>query len=144
MDSGVNWVAVEKLTSSERWPVLTTCREAITWLEIQTSLGLAPRPIEAYARGLADYLSVCQREGTDPLTAGRAEIARYVRDLAVRPNRRNFRWTVRPNVGQDTVANRKMMARLRGQVCSPASSLLPHAAELPTDAYAVGAVLIER
>ena len=57
---------------------------------------------------------------------------------------RDFRWTVRPNVGQDTVADRKMMARLRGQVCAPASSLLPHAAELPPDAYAVGAVLIER
>jgi integrase/recombinase XerD len=68
--------------------VLSTWREAIHWLEIQTNLGLAPRTIEAYARGLADYLSVCQREGTDPLTAGRAEIARYVRDLTVRPNRR--------------------------------------------------------
>jgi integrase/recombinase XerD len=79
---------VEELDPALRWPVLTTCREAINWLEIQTNLGLAPRTIEAYARGLADYLAVCQRERTDPLTAGRAEIARYVRDLAVRPNRR--------------------------------------------------------
>jgi integrase/recombinase XerD len=79
---------VEKLDPALRWRVLATCQDAISWLEIQTNLGLAPRTIEAYARGLADYLSVCQREGTDPLTAGRAEIARYVRDLAVRPNRR--------------------------------------------------------
>lgn len=57
---------------------------------------------------------------------------------------RDFRWTVRPNAGQPTVADRQMMARLRGQVCSPASSLLPRAAALPPDAFAVGAVLIER
>src|SRR6266851_2774740 len=79
---------VEKLVPALRWPVLTTCQEAINWLEIQINLGLAPRTIEAYARGLADYFAVCQRERTDPLAAGRAEIAKYVRDLAVRPNRR--------------------------------------------------------
>jgi len=71
-----------------RWPLLAGCPEAIAWLQLQTDLGLAPRTIEAYARGLADYLAVCQREGNDPLNAGRAEVARYVRDLAVRPNRR--------------------------------------------------------
>ena len=81
-------MSVEKLDPALRWRVLATCQDAISWLEIQTNLGLAPRTIEAYAGGLADYLSVCQREGTDPLTAGRAEIARCVRDLAVRPNRR--------------------------------------------------------
>jgi site-specific recombinase XerC len=79
---------VEKLDPALRWPVLAACQESINWLEIQANLGLAPRTIEAYARGLADYLLVCQRQGTDPLTAGRTEIARYVRDLAVRPNRR--------------------------------------------------------
>ena len=43
------------------------------WLELQANVGLAPRTIEAYARGLAEYLLVCQRDLTDPLTAGRAE-----------------------------------------------------------------------
>jgi hypothetical protein len=38
-------------------------------LRIQADLGLAPRTIEAYARGLVDYLPVCEREGIDPLTA---------------------------------------------------------------------------
>ena len=71
-----------------RWPLLAGCPEAIAWLQLQTDLQLAPRTVEAYARGLADYLAVCQREGNDPLNAGRAEVARYVRDLAVRPNRR--------------------------------------------------------
>ena len=71
-----------------RWPLLATCPEAGRWLSIQTALGLAPRTLEAYARGLADYLAVCRREGIDPLAAGRAEVARYVRDLAHRPSRR--------------------------------------------------------
>jgi hypothetical protein len=72
---------VEKLEPALRWPVLTAFPEAIPWLEIQSNLGLAPRTIEAYARGLADYFTVCQRQGVGPLTAERGEIARYVRDL---------------------------------------------------------------
>jgi integrase/recombinase XerD len=71
-----------------RWPVLARYPVALTWLGIQTDLGLAPRTVEAYARGLTDYLLVCEQEGIDPLTAGRVEIARYVRDLTGRPSRR--------------------------------------------------------
>src|SRR5438105_2349766 len=81
-------MVVEKLDPGLRWPILTTCSAAINWLEIQANLGLAPRTIEAYARGLADYFAVCDRDGVDPLTAERAEIARYVRDLTQRPSHR--------------------------------------------------------
>ena len=42
---------------------------------------------EAYARSLADYLGFCDRVGVDAVAAGRAEIARYVRDLRERPGR---------------------------------------------------------
>jgi hypothetical protein len=56
---------------------------------------------------------------------------------------RDFRWRIRPDVGQATVADRKTMAQLRNRVCAPASLLLAEAV-LPSDAYAVGAVLIER
>jgi site-specific recombinase XerD len=71
-----------------RWPVLAACPDALTWLRIQSDLGLAPRTIEAYARGLAEYLAVCQREGIDPQHAGRADVARYVRELTTRPSHR--------------------------------------------------------
>jgi integrase/recombinase XerD len=81
-------MAVDNVDPSVRWPALTTCPEAVVWLEIQTNLGLAPRTIEAYARGLADYLAVCERDGIDAISAGRAEVARYVRDLTQRPSRR--------------------------------------------------------
>ena len=73
---------------AQRWPILQQCPDAVTWLEVQANLGLAPRTLEAYTRGLADYLAVCEREAIDPLTAERAEIARYVRDLTQRPSRR--------------------------------------------------------
>jgi len=79
---------VDSALLTARWSALSSCPEAVVWLRVQAELGLASRTIEAYARGLADYLAVCQRDGHDPLTAGRAEIARYVRDLAERPNHR--------------------------------------------------------
>ena len=74
--------------AASRWAVLAQCPEAQQWLRVQADLGLAPRTLDAYSRGLTDYLAVCAREGIDPLSAGRAEIARYVRDLIHRPNPR--------------------------------------------------------
>ena len=72
----------------ERWPLIQATSEAPEWLRVQSDLGLAPRTIEAYARGLADFLSVCRRDGIEPVSARRADIARYVRDLLGRPSRR--------------------------------------------------------
>jgi site-specific recombinase XerD len=75
-------------TLTARWPVLTTVAEVPGWLHLQEDLGLAPRTVEAYARALTDYLTVCDQSGIDPLTAGRADVARYVRTLRERPLRR--------------------------------------------------------
>lgn len=61
---------------------------AIAWLEVQEHLGLAGGTLEAYSRGLADFLALCERETIDPMTAGRTDIARYVHDLTGRPHRR--------------------------------------------------------
>ena len=58
---------------------------AAEWLRVWADLGRAPRTIDAYARGLAEYLLVCERDGTDALTASRAQVAAFVRDLASRP-----------------------------------------------------------
>jgi integrase/recombinase XerD len=52
-----------------KWPVLARHEQALEWLRIWTDMGRAPRTIDAYARGLAEYLQVCEREGIDPLTA---------------------------------------------------------------------------
>jgi integrase/recombinase XerD len=82
---------VEKATLAARWPAIASCSDALSWLQIQVDLGLSPRTVEAYARALTDYLTVCRRDGIQPLTADRSEIAHYVRDLRQRPHRRGAR-----------------------------------------------------
>src|SRR6478752_3882725 len=72
----------------EKWPVLARHGRAMEWLRIWIDLGRAPRTIDAYARGLAEYLQVCEREGIDPLTATRAHVAVFLRELTSRPSRR--------------------------------------------------------
>src|SRR5450755_3293371 len=71
---------------TERWPVLGRHEQAAVWLQIWTDLGRAPRTIDAYARGLAEYLLMCEQEDVDPLTANRAHVAVFVRGLTSRPH----------------------------------------------------------
>ena len=71
-----------------KWPVLGRHERAAEWLGIWADLGRAPRTIDAYARGLAEYLEVCERDGVDPVAATRAQVAGFVRELASRPGRR--------------------------------------------------------
>ena len=72
----------------EKWPVLRRHERAIEWLRIWADLGRAPRTIDAYARGLAEFLLLCEREGIDPVAANRSQIALFVRELRTRPSRR--------------------------------------------------------
>lgn len=73
----------------ERYPTLASLSEPRTWLPIQHNLGLAPNTVEAYGRGLEDYLSFSQRRGFPPSPAAtREHIAAYVHNLSTRPNSR--------------------------------------------------------
>lgn len=72
----------------EKWPVLGRHAMAVSWLRIWVDLGRAPRTIDAYARGLSEYLELCEREHVDPVTANRAHVAVFVRELTSRPSRR--------------------------------------------------------
>jgi len=72
----------------EKWPILGRHARAAEWLQVWADLGRAPRTIDAYARGLAEFLQACERDGVDPLVAGRVEVARFVRDLTSRPSHR--------------------------------------------------------
>jgi integrase/recombinase XerD len=76
------------LSSEARWPILARYSEAAAWLELHENLGLAPRTREAYARSLNEYVAFCEREEEQPVDAGRAVVARYVRHLTERPNAR--------------------------------------------------------
>src|ERR1700730_5068652 len=87
-DSVDNLRHVENFDAAERWPVVARHPIPTAWLKLQVQLGLAPRTIDAYGRALADYLTVCEHDGIDPLIADRAEIAHYVHALPHRPGRR--------------------------------------------------------
>jgi integrase/recombinase XerD len=71
----------------DKWPVLGRHPRAAEWLRIWADLGRAPRTIDAYARGLAEYLQVCERAGVEPVSATRAHVAAFVRELTSRPSR---------------------------------------------------------
>ena len=72
----------------DRWPVVARHGLAAEWLQIWADLGRAPRTIDAYARGLAEYLESCERAGIDPVAATRGQVAVFVRELTGRPSRR--------------------------------------------------------
>ncbi|WP_329612514.1 site-specific integrase [Streptomyces brevispora] len=76
------------MTPIEKWPVFRRHDQAAACLQIWSDLGRAPRTIEAYARGLGEYLLLCERSGVDPVTANRADVAVYVRELTSRPHHR--------------------------------------------------------
>ena len=77
VDSVDNLRRVENREATGRWPAVARHPMAAAWLKLQVQLGLASRTIDAYGRALADYLTVCERDCIDPLTADRAEIAHY-------------------------------------------------------------------
>lgn len=75
------------LKVEEKWPVLGRHQRAAEWLRVWADLGRAPRTIDAYARALAEYLNSCEAAGVDPITANRAHLASFVRELTSRPGR---------------------------------------------------------
>ena len=68
-----------------RYPFVAAHDLAKAWLTTETLLGLAPNTLDAYARGLDDFLQFCQKANISPATATRADLARYVGDLRERP-----------------------------------------------------------
>jgi integrase/recombinase XerD len=74
-------------TVEQKWPVLARHVHAGAWLQVWDA-GRAPGTIDAYARGLADYLHSCERAGVDPVVASRADVASYVHELISRPGHR--------------------------------------------------------
>ncbi len=70
----------------ERYPSIAGDKVARKWLESQALLGLAQNTIEAYARGVQDFMEYCARSDIDAQQATRDELARYVGDLRRRPS----------------------------------------------------------
>lgn len=79
---------------SIRWDLyvqVAALESAKSWIEIQRKLLRAPKTIDAYARGLNDFLVVSRRLGVRVESATRGDIACYVEDLATRARPTNVR-----------------------------------------------------
>jgi integrase/recombinase XerD len=70
----------------ERYPRAALFTYAKTWLTLQANMQLAPNTIDAYGRGLEDFLLFCSRNRLDMVAATREHISLWVRDLGERPN----------------------------------------------------------
>jgi hypothetical protein len=113
----------------EKWPVLGRHEQAAAWLTIWTDLGRAPRTIDAYGRGLAEYLLMCECEDVDPVTANRAHITVYVRELTSRPHRRGVNViSIDSGVGLANATNRASRS------VPPATSVIAPASRAPAAA----------
>ena len=54
---------------TEKWPVFGRHEQAARWLQVWSDLGRAPRTIDAHARGLSEYLLLCEPDEVEPLGA---------------------------------------------------------------------------
>ena len=72
----------------DRFPRVESNPDGKQWLEIQRMLGLARNTVEAYGRGLEDFLRWCESAETVARSASRADVAGYVGDLRDRPGPR--------------------------------------------------------
>lgn len=63
----------------EKRSVLGLHERAAEWLRVRADPGRAPRTIDACARGLAEYLLICERDDVAPVMAGRLRVAVFVK-----------------------------------------------------------------
>jgi len=59
-----------------RYPVLAENPHGKQWIKSEALLGLAPNIIDAYARGVNDFLEFCQRADVNLLTASTGQRSR--------------------------------------------------------------------
>jgi integrase/recombinase XerD len=105
----------EVTSLEERWPVLAIVVPALAWLRMRADLGMAPRTLDAYARGLSEYLAFCASISAEPVSAGREHVARFVRHLTGRPSQHrgaNSSSSGRPCLSNATVQQRLTAVRL--------------------------------
>ncbi len=70
----------------EFYPLVADDQTAHVWLQIQANLQLRPNTIDAYGRGLNDYLDFCARHQVRPETITHEHFSLYVQDLVTRPH----------------------------------------------------------
>jgi len=76
----------EALVYWERYPRVAEHKTGRAWLQIQANLMLAPNTIDAYGRGLEEYLCFSLNMGVGIETVAKDHVARYVHFLAKKPH----------------------------------------------------------
>ena len=66
-----------------RYPFVATDALAKAWLTTETLLGLAPNTLDAYARGLDDFLGFCQKASISPATGNLATDGLQIRAVTM-------------------------------------------------------------
>ena len=92
------------------FPYMQRAESAQRWLRMQRQLQLSPKTLDAYGRALNDYLAFCATMSTDPETATRDQLARYVADLVRRPS--PVQRTGQPDQARRGLANATIQLRL--------------------------------
>lgn len=99
-----------------RWslyPRVAAHHHARSWVEIQRKLLRASKTVDAYARGLDDYLRLCAQRDLPIEQATKSQIASYVEDMATRVHRtRASRKTVKVGLANRTILQRLTAVRL--------------------------------
>lgn len=72
----------------EFYPLVAQQERPRRWLQMQSNLQLAAATIDAYGRGLNDYLTFCSTHTLLPETITRESLTLYVQDLATRAHPR--------------------------------------------------------
>lgn len=72
----------------DRYPAVAQDSWARRWLEDQVLLGLASNTIDAYARGVQEFLAYCEQRQVHAAKATKEDVAQYVGVLRRRPSPR--------------------------------------------------------
>jgi site-specific recombinase XerD len=111
-------VQVSDTTTSIRWefyPEVAAQPEARQWLQVWRQLQRAPNTIDAYGRGLNDYLAFLKRAGHDPLQATLEHVSLWINDMEHRPppgGTHNLRRDSRTGLARATIHQRLTAVRL--------------------------------
>ncbi|WOI58092.1 site-specific integrase [Palleronia sp. LCG004] len=69
----------KNLPPGTRLPFVATCLHAQSWLGLLANLGRSEHTVEAYGRGLDQYMAFCSGRGVDPLFATLEDVSLFVR-----------------------------------------------------------------
>jgi integrase/recombinase XerD len=71
----------------DKYPMVASNKEAHAWLIRLANRGKAPNTLDAYGRGLNDFLEFCNRSEVEPAQITEEHVDLYIKDMRTRPSR---------------------------------------------------------